>query len=75
MCLSDLLEMNDEEVFELVNEEYELSKKQVALYKIMNDMMDQLEKLKQHEEEEKSGLDRLKKENAFHRDLIKDRSK
>lgn len=75
MSLSDLLEMNDEEVFELVNEEYELSKKQVALYKIMNDMMDQLEKLKQHEEEEKSELDRLKKENAFLRDLIKDRSK
>lgn len=75
MSLSDLLEMNDEEVFELVDEEYELSKKQAALYEIMHDMMNQLEELKQHEAETKSELERLKMENAFLRNLVKGISK
>lgn len=72
MSLNDLLDMNDEEVFELIDEEYELSKKQAALYEIMHDMMNQLEKLKQHEAETQSELDRLKMENAFLRNFVKD---
>lgn len=75
MSLNELLEMNDEEVFELVDEEYELSKKQAALYEIMHDMINRLEKLKQHEAETKSELDRLKMENTFLRNLVKDISK
>lgn len=75
MSLSDLLEMDDEEVFELINEEYELSKKQTALYNIINDMMDKLVRIKKHEEEIRSELEWLQKENTALRNLIANVSK
>lgn len=75
MSLSDLLEMNDEEVFELINEEYELLEKQAALYRIINDMMDQLEKVQEHEEEMELELDQLKMKNDSLRKLLKNMSK
>lgn len=75
MSLSDLLEMDDEEVFELINEEYELSKKQTALYNIMNDMIDILVRMKENEEEIRSELERLQKENTALRNLIANVSK
>lgn len=75
MSLSDLLEMDDEEVFELINEEYELSKKQTALYNIINDMMDKLVRIKKHEEEIRSELEWLQKENTALRNLIANLSK
>lgn len=75
MLLSSLLEMSDEEVFELVDEEYKLSEKQAALYEIMHDMMDHLDKLKQNEERTKLEIKRLKTENESLRTLIKENSR
>lgn len=40
MSLNPFFNMNDEEVFEVIDKEYGLSEKQAALYEIMNDMMD-----------------------------------
>lgn len=72
MSLSDLLEMHDEEVFEL---KYWLLKKQATLYRIISDMMDQLERVQVHKEEMELKLERLKIENASLRKSIKDISK
>lgn len=63
MPLSTLLDMSDEEVFELVDKEYGLSEKQEALNKMLHEMTKQLEKLKRHEREMNSEIERLKTEN------------
>lgn len=75
MSLSDLLEMDDDEVFDLVNEEYELLKKQAALYRIINDMMDQLERAQEHEQEIELELEQIKMENTSLRKQLKNMSK
>lgn len=75
MSLNDLLEMSDDEVFRLVNKEFDLLKKQAALYKIISDMMDQLDKVRANEEEIEMQLERLKRENASLRKSIKEMSK
>lgn len=75
MLLSALLEMSDEEVFELVDEEYGLSEKQEALNKIVHDMMNQLEKLKRREDKMTLEIKRLRTENESLRNMIKDKSK
>lgn len=75
MPLNALLEMSDEEVFELVDEEYELSEKQEALNKIVHDMMNQLEKLKRREDKMTLEIKRLRTENESLRNMIKDKSK
>lgn len=75
MFLSDLLEIDDDEVFKLIDEEYELLKKQAALYRIMNDMMDQLEKAAEHEHEIELELEQMRKENATLRRQLRNKSK
>ena len=75
MPLNALLEMSDEEVFELVDEEYGLSEKQEALNKIVHDMMNQLEKLKRREDKTTLEIKRLRTENESLRNMIKDKSK
>lgn len=75
MSLNPLLEMSDEEVFELVDEEYGLSEKQEALNKIVHDMMNQLEKLKRREDKMTLEIKRLRTENESLRNMIKDKSK
>lgn len=67
--------MSDEEVFELVDEEYELSEKQEALNKIVHDMMNQLEKLKRREDKMTLEIKRLRTENESLRNMVKDKSK
>lgn len=67
--------MSDEEVFELVDEEYGLSEKQEALNKIVHDMMNQLEKLKRLEDKMTLEIKRLRTENESLRNKIKDKSK
>lgn len=67
--------MSDEEVFELVDEEYGLSEKQEALNKIVHDMMNQLEKLKRREDKTTLEIKRLRTENESLRNMIKDKSK
>ncbi len=75
MPLNALLEMSDEEVFELVDEEYGLSEKQEALNKIVHDMMNQLEKLRRREDKMSLEIKRLRTENESLRSKIKDKSK
>lgn len=67
--------MNDDEVFELINKEYDLLEKKASLYNIINEMMDQIEKVQKHEEEMELKLERLQRENASLRQSIKDLSK
>lgn len=67
--------MSDEEVFELVDEEYGLSEKQEALNKIVHDMMNQLEKLRRREDKMSLEIKRLRTENESLRSKIKDKSK
>lgn len=75
MSLNERLEMNDEEVFKLINEEFSLMEKQATLYNIINEMMDQIEKVQKHEEEMELKLERLQRENISLRQSIKDLSK
>lgn len=69
--LSTLLDMDEEEVFMLVDEEYGLSEKQKALNQLLDEMTEQLEKHKQRDKEMASELKRLKKANAVLRNEIK----
>lgn len=72
--LSDLLDMEDEEVFELIDEEYGLLEKQGVLYELIDEMSEQIVKLRHQQEEMAAELTRLKKENARLHDVIKKES-
>lgn len=72
MSLSTLLDMSDEEVFNLVDKEYGLSEKKATLTKMMHEMRKQLEKLKRHHKEMKrhgkamkAEIEQLKAENTY----------
>lgn len=73
--LSDLLDVDDEEVSELIDEAYGLSKKQGVLYELMDEMSEQLENLKQLEEENVCGVETVRKENARFRNATKKKFK
>lgn len=75
MSLSNLLEMNDDELIEIVNEEFELLAKQAALYSIINDIMDQFEEVQYRRKEIEWQLELLRMENASLRKSIQKLSK
>lgn len=73
--LSDLLEMDDEEVFRLVDAEYGLSETQKALHEIIEQIMHQLKKLRKREENMVSEITELREENDRLCDIINEKSK
>lgn len=75
MSLSTLFEISDKEMFELVDEEFGLSQKQAVLNGMIDNMMNQLEKLKKSEEKTKTEIKRLRQENDLLHNIIKNKSK
>lgn len=68
--------MNDEQVLKLMDEEYGLSEKQAVLNNMLHDMKNQLEKLKQqHNQRMKTEIKKLREENGFLLDKLKNKSK
>ena len=73
--LGDLLEMDDEEVFKLVDEQYGLSERQEALNGIIGKMIIQLEKLKKREKNMVTEIAELREENDRLHNIISKKSK
>lgn len=63
MSCTELLELREEQIIAVLNKEYELLKEQAALFRIMNDIIDQLETCIGHQVEMELELDMLKMKN------------
>lgn len=65
MSLTNLLEINDDELINLMHEKFQILVKQVALHSIINEIMDQFEKVLYDIEEIEWQLELLRIENVI----------
>lgn len=65
MSLSNLSEINDDELINLLDEKFEILAKQAALHNIINEIMDQFKKVLYDMEEIEWQLELLRMENVL----------
>lgn len=70
MSWTEILELSDEDIFNMLNTEYEILKEQAALLRSINDIMDQLETIHNHQEQMRLELEMLKMKNISLRSNI-----